>query len=801
MSLRVWLPLTQNLDNKGASNVEIINSGATISAPGKIGSCYYFNGSTYLHENNYNWTNFNTSTFSFCCWYKEPSPVASGNSQIICIGTNSGWPNIRIGLLRRVSNGYPMFSVSDGTNSVAYNCTSTTFSLDVWNHIACTYKDGVISIYLNGTLNTTYTTTIVPVLNSSQHLGIGAASNGAEKLTGYLNDVRIYDHCLSPLEVKEISQGLILHYKLDGPMGGANPNLLNGTLQNRAFISTRNSRKSGQFENLSGGNGTVSIIADNTVPIGKYAFSIQNNTSGNKDFAQYCGDMLFALKEGNQYTISAYYKGTGTSLMRIWDYTTNTQLLAKTQAVPSDVQWNRLSYTFTATAAMNTNNIGVLIGISGAGSVVMCGFKFEEGGQATEYCCSAWDLGIDETVIEDSSGYNNNGTAKNITTTADAARYNCATAFDGTGFITRAALNADIYTMTCWAKTSKNKNTAQMIVADRASAMCITFYANSIVSFFGAQADAGTGSRSTLGSEYKENDWNFFAVVKTDEKGGRDVYCNGVKLTPVANNYYSATCIFGIGNRSDGGNTPFYGAINDVRCYATPLLDSDIKMLYNMGMRVDNLGGIHSFEYAEKSSAGALNIGRALTPTYNVSADTYSYTLNAATSNQIVYCPAELRAVANHSIEVGWGERFIHVAEMKVSKNCTISIDYNNGSIDSSITLSGNDNDTGRYAASASLIADQWVPVVFSYANTNESKNPSHVALYDYSTIYFGAHNDTFTLEVRKPHSYVIKATENLSINQTGVVEYNNFTETEIRSYASVRDNEKSLTGTNIIEI
>jgi len=56
------------------------------------------------------------------------------------------------------------------------------------------------------------TTTIVPVLNSSQHLGIGAASNGAEKLTGYLNDVRIYNHALSPKEVEEIAKGLVLHY-------------------------------------------------------------------------------------------------------------------------------------------------------------------------------------------------------------------------------------------------------------------------------------------------------------------------------------------------------------------------------------------------------------------------------------------------------------------------------------------------------------------------------------------------------------------------------------------------------------
>lgn len=48
-------------------------------------------------------------------------------------------------------------------------------------------------------------------------------------LNGQLNDVRIYDNILSAKEIKEIAQGLILHYKLDGFNGGVGDNLYIGT--------------------------------------------------------------------------------------------------------------------------------------------------------------------------------------------------------------------------------------------------------------------------------------------------------------------------------------------------------------------------------------------------------------------------------------------------------------------------------------------------------------------------------------------------------------------------------------------
>ena len=47
MSLKIWLPLNGTLENKGVSNINIVNENATINTAGKIGSCYSFNGSGY----------------------------------------------------------------------------------------------------------------------------------------------------------------------------------------------------------------------------------------------------------------------------------------------------------------------------------------------------------------------------------------------------------------------------------------------------------------------------------------------------------------------------------------------------------------------------------------------------------------------------------------------------------------------------------------------------------------------------------------------------------------------------------
>jgi len=78
-------------------------------------------------------------------------------------------------------------------------------------------------LYVNGIES--YSKSATGSFSASNHFAIGARTNGTAGNTfayaiangGKLNDIRLYDHALSPREVKEISKGLVLHYPLAMP--------------------------------------------------------------------------------------------------------------------------------------------------------------------------------------------------------------------------------------------------------------------------------------------------------------------------------------------------------------------------------------------------------------------------------------------------------------------------------------------------------------------------------------------------------------------------------------------------------
>ena len=609
MSLQVWLPLAGDLHNQGLSDINITNSNATIDNNGKIGKCYYFNASAYLTENTYDWTNFNTSEFSLCCWYKEPSPVASGNSQIICIGTSSGWNNIRIGLLRRTSNGYPMFSVSDGSSAVQYNCTATTFSLDTWNHIACIYKNGEIKIYLNGILNKTYTTTITPILNSSQHLGIGAASNGAEKLTGYLNDVRIYDHCLSDKEVAEIAKGLVLHYKLDDPYI-ENSNIINSIINDTAYNSSLGKYGYNETSNLGKINGNFhgkDCVKIYTLTEGQtaqpYAYFSNLFTSNGTNAPAYKAlsfDYFTTVPTTTWLNIYKLGSGSGTATWKTINSNgtfTGTYTNSSNSIIVKPNEWNHIEIVFHGTTDANAEWGYCINGPAHTTNsqyyFLYANIQVEENDHVTGY-----GNNFHNNIVYDSSGYNNNGDIKGILKTSNnTVRYNFSTIFDGdTAAIQTPNLTTMItdknYTISCWTYKTQIGNKNYQTIYGGPSGFELEARSSSNTNPLFRIHNWGGGTTA-----YEFNKWYHFCFVHNDTES--KLYINGeLKITGSSANVPSGNYFIGSWSTSTSQN--FDGNISDFRIYATALTAEQVLELYNTSASIDKNGNTYARELVEK---------------------------------------------------------------------------------------------------------------------------------------------------------------------------------------------------------
>ena len=208
MSLRVWLPLNGTLDNKGLSDINLDFS-PTYMTGGKIGNkCL---------ASQLGWFEIpdmaGKKQMSFAYWVKINTATSTNWLDTFSWYSTNGNTNYR-----NRQEFYYFKENGVGTTGVWYynasNSGYDTLKVGEWNHYTFTidYEKGISKFYINGNLWRTTSN-----VNTSYSIkGIGSAfllrENG---LDSHINDFRLYDHILSPLEVKQISQGLILHYPLN----------------------------------------------------------------------------------------------------------------------------------------------------------------------------------------------------------------------------------------------------------------------------------------------------------------------------------------------------------------------------------------------------------------------------------------------------------------------------------------------------------------------------------------------------------------------------------------------------------
>ena len=207
MSLQLWLPLNGDLTNNGLLENEIIPNNLSYDNSGKIGKCGRFGYGKHIDLG----TVSIGKEFSICGWFNI---ITHNTAWATCVQLyNSDTTLISFGTLYTTTQNYASFNVQKNGTFI-FDKYNFPFTLNQWSHFCVTVKDKKVVMYVNGQISYQGDMTDTP-LYGEYKLRVGNRFIGSYYPDFKLNDFRVYDHCLSPKEVKEISKGLMLHYPLD----------------------------------------------------------------------------------------------------------------------------------------------------------------------------------------------------------------------------------------------------------------------------------------------------------------------------------------------------------------------------------------------------------------------------------------------------------------------------------------------------------------------------------------------------------------------------------------------------------
>ena len=565
MGLKVWLPLNGNLENKGATSPPILmGSGITYTA-GKIGQAATFpnNCNSCIHM-----TPLRLQTGSWTAWIKVAGTGATSRQCLISEGRDS------------YSDGVEFYTNQAGTTLYfkAHEKTlSTSIELNKWYHAVGTFGDGVVSLYLDGVLKGTSTYTTDMTYTYASDFVLGKMSYGYTNTSNYfpfngqLNDVRVYDNVLSQKEVKEISQGLVLHYPLNGYFGSGE-NLLRNSKPEASHVYNSSALIYHYFS-FSG-----------NLPTGTYTFSFDIKSSNGTD-ACYC----------------SYANGSST-INRIATLTN----------IPTT--YTRYSYTFTSSAT-NCNDIffahytghGSPVNTNNTGTIYVKNVKLERGDTSTNWSPAPIDVGIDTTKVHDCSGYGYEGiVAGTLNYTNDADRYNTSVTITTTssGIKTSNFYVGDIWSLSYWFKyPSKDSTGWKALVILNNNGGDADIQLGNYINCSSNTIQYSVNGKYTTAVTFTYGEWHH--IAGTYDGTTLKCYLDGVYKTSVTPGQTLSRSNLGIGFRSAAANFSSIsngcanGMISDVRIYATALSEDDVKELYNIPTNIDNLGNFHSFEFVE----------------------------------------------------------------------------------------------------------------------------------------------------------------------------------------------------------
>lgn len=588
MSLQVWLPLNGTLENKGLSNLAVTNSGASINTSGKIGSCYSFDGSDdYIELSSadlYPIFSGGSQPFSIAFWiYHADSTRAIIFGDYSLTGT--------IGFNIELTTAHQFRFYWNGTPDKNFDSNSSVGD-STWTHLCVTYDGSKICLYKNGSvISDVYSGTLASRTKTSGSFYLGRDSRtGATAFNGRINDFRIYDHCLSDKEIKEISKALVLHYKLDNlkyVQENLMPNFLEMQLGS-ANPSTGTWRLAGSTSM------TKSRVSISDSPYGP-CYGFQNSGIQTPNDGSCYGIDSFPLEANTDYLISMYARiveGTeGYAGYNIYQCTHNYGSWTKVDKnyyvtpLPADGSWQRCWITIHTNSNSSRN---IYIGITTGETSV-----------TTQMCCvQIHKLFISDEIAGDCSGYRNDGTLNgSFKGNVDTPRYSSSALFDGTNNSILVPYNSicpdNIFTLNLWFKKDAlgSKNYETLFGGPSGFEMDTRANTATTLSLYMASVRGGN-----LFSPLPFGEW--VMITMTRDGANEKYYVNGeLKKTIEAKsmpngNYY-------IGSWKSATQQNYYGLISDFRLYNTALSADDILELYHTSASVDHDGSVYAREIVE----------------------------------------------------------------------------------------------------------------------------------------------------------------------------------------------------------
>lgn len=602
MALQVWLPLTKDTRNQGLlGDINFSATGTISDGNGKVGKCKVFSSSNLIAP--FSYTLGDEGTLSV--WVNLTANPPSDGGYFFEIASQKLYANAVVGLGAYGGNDKKIAVMAGGKTDYTF---APGFVLNQWHHIVFVWSNTEDSyLYFDGALVKTYTNLKGGTIKSGNKFSIASSVEGTGLLSCKLNDIRIYDHCLSPMEVKELSKGLVLHYPLNRN-GWGQENLMPNSIEmpvGSANPSTGTWRLAGSSQM------TRSRVAISDAPSGASTCGFQSVGLQTGQDASCWGIDGFPRENGATYTLSAWGRivgGSSTAAMLGFSVHSGTTLDyggTYGKAVSSDAKyygsgaydyaggqlnpngnWTRIYCTFTSTSASDNIYIGFNTAKTGSNvTLQLCGVKLEKGDKMTPWVPNSNEsmyttLDLNGTTEYDCSGFCNNGIKNNLPTySSDTAKYNVSTYLNGVNQTIQlpnlsTLISDGIFTFSIWFKKETDK---------WSSKSWETIFGGP--SGFEFQSKSGSTNSPLLyayswgkGTKiYTLDEWHHFVMVRTTE--GTTFYLDGEQaFTGTAGSIPSGN--YFLGSWSSTTRQNYKGFMGDARIYATALSADDVKSLY-----------------------------------------------------------------------------------------------------------------------------------------------------------------------------------------------------------------------------